>query len=153
MIIRKAIIRDIKIIHGLLAHYAAQDLLLPKSLSELYERLRDYSVIEADDPEHAVIGVCALGISWEDLAEIRSLAIKEDHQSMGLGTQLVDHCLQEAREFGLSKVFTLTYKPGFFIKMGFREVEKSVLPHKIWADCLKCPKFPDCDETALMIDL
>lgn len=151
--IRKALIRDVKPIHGLLGYYADQGLLLPRSLSELYDHLRDHFVIEEKGSQNSIIGVSALGICWEDLAEIRSLAIAQDEQGKGLGSQMVETCLQEARSLGLKKVFTLSYVPGFFSKLGFKEVEKSVLPHKIWGDCLKCPKFPDCDETAMMIDL
>jgi amino-acid N-acetyltransferase len=94
-----------------------------------------------------------LGICWKDLAEIESLAVSEALQGKGLGRKLVEACLHEARGLGLDKVFTLTYVPEFFVKLGFYEVDKSCLPHKIWADCLKCPKFPDCDETALMLQL
>lgn len=151
--IRKAIIQDVKAIHKLLSYYADQGLLLPRSLSELYDHLRDHFVLEEQGTQSSIIGVSALGICWEDLAEIRSLAIAKDVQGRGLGSQLVETCLEEARSLGLKKVFTLSYVPGFFSKLGFKEVEKSVLPHKIWGDCLKCPKFPDCDETAMMIDL
>ena len=151
--IRKAIIQDVKAIHKLLSYYADQGLLLPRSLSELYDHLRDHFVLEEKGTQSSIIGVSALGICWEDLAEIRSLAIANDEQGRGLGSQLVGTCLEEARALGLKKVFTLSYVPGFFSKLGFKEVEKSVLPHKIWGDCLKCPKFPDCDETAMMIDL
>ena len=153
IMIRKAIIKDVKSIYNLLSYYADQGLLLPRPLSELYDHLRDHFVIEDIQTENGVIGVCALGISWEDLAEIRSLAVSEDHHQKGMGTQLVEACLEEARSLGLNKVFTLSYMPEFFVKMGFIEVDKSVLPHKIWADCLRCPKFPDCDETAMMIQL
>lgn len=151
--IRKALIRDVKPIHRLLSYYADQGLLLPRSLSELYDHLRDHFVVEDRSSQNSIIGVSALGICWEDLAEIRSLAIAKNEQGKGLGSQLVETCLEEARSLGLKRVFTLSYVPGFFSKLGFKEVEKSVLPHKIWGDCLKCPKFPDCDETAMMIDL
>ena len=151
--IRKAIIQDVKAIHKLLSYYADQGLLLPRSLSELYDHLRDHFVLEEKGTQSSIIGVSALGICWEDLAEIRSLAIAKDEQGRGLGSQLVETCLEEARALGLKKIFTLSYVPGFFSKLGFKEVEKSVLPHKIWGDCLKCPKFPECDETAMMIDL
>ena len=151
--IRKAVIQDIKTIHKLLGYYAAQGLLLPRPLGELYDHLRDHFVLEMDNPDQAVIGVCALGICWEDLAEIKSLAIREDQHGKGFGSRLVEACLEEARSFGLKKAFTLTTVPEFFLTLDFKKVEKSVLPHKIWADCLKCPKFPDCDETAMMIDL
>ena len=164
--IRKAIMNDVGTIHEMLNYYAGKDLLLPRPLSELYDHLRDYFVIEnsGENPQRSpsikrnqsqaqVLGVCALGICWEDLAEIRSLAVDKDQQGRGLGSQLVEACLKEARVLGLKKVFVLTYVPRFFMGLGFQEVEKSSLPHKIWADCLKCPKFPDCDETALMLEL
>ena len=151
--IRKAVIRDVKPIHKLLSYYADQGLLLPRSLSELYDHLRDLFVVEDNQQWNPIIGVSALGICWEDVAEIRSLAVAEDHQKRGLGSQLVERCLEEAGSLGLKKVFTLSYVPGFFSRLGFKEVEKTVLPHKIWGDCLKCPKFPDCDETAMMIQL
>jgi amino-acid N-acetyltransferase len=153
MHIRKAIIGDIKEIHRLLNHYADQGLLLPRSLSELYDHLRDYVVLVPDDHRHLIHGVCGLRICWEDLAEIKSLAVSEDQQGKGSGIRLVETCLEESRFLGLKKVFTLTYVPDFFIKLGFNVVEKVTLPTKIWADCLNCPKFPDCDETALMINL
>ncbi|RLC29196.1 MAG: N-acetyltransferase [Deltaproteobacteria bacterium] len=153
MSIRKAVIRDVPAIQRILNDFAGRDLLLPRSLSELYDHLRDYFVLEEDGPGHSIHGVCGLGICWEDLAEIKSLAVGEDYQGKGAGSRLVEKCLQEALSLGLKKVFVLTYIPGFFVRFGFSEVDKSVLPHKIWADCLKCPKFPDCDETALMIDL
>jgi len=153
MMIRKAVIEDVTSIHRLLNGYADQGLLLPRPLSELYDHLRDHFVVEDDQTGRSLTGVSALGISWEDLAEIRSLAVSEDHRGKGLGSRLVETCLEEARVLGLNRVFVLSYVPDFFIKMGFKEMEKSVLPHKIWADCLRCPKFPDCDETALMIQL
>jgi len=151
--IRRAHIKDIKHIHKLLGHFADQGLLLPRSLSELYDHLRDFLVVREDGLERPLLGVCALGICWENLAEIRSLAVSEEHQGKKIGTQLVEACLEDARSFGLSKVFTLTYIPDFFSRLGFKEVEKSALPHKVWADCLNCPKFPDCDEQAMIINL
>ena len=153
MYIRKAVIQDIKAIQKILNHYAKKDFLLPRSLSELYDHLRDYFVLENTDQKRMIQGVCGLGISWEDLAEIKSLAVFEGHQSKGLGSQLVQMCLEDARSIGIKKVFALTYIPDFFVKLGFREVEKSTLPNKIWADCLKCPKFPDCGEIAVLIEL
>lgn len=151
--IRKAIIQDVKPIHKLLSDYGEQGLLLPRPLMELYEHLRDFRVAEGDNPKRSIVGVCALGICWEDLAEIRSLAVAQDQQGMRLGSQLVKICLEEAVSLGLKRVFTLTYTPDFFFTLGFKEVEKSTLPHKIWADCMKCVKFPDCDETAMMIEV
>ncbi|MEE9420265.1 MAG: N-acetyltransferase [Desulfatiglandaceae bacterium] len=153
MSIKKAVIGDVKAIHKILNYYADKGLLLPRSLSELYDHLRDFFVLEIGYQTNSIQGVSALGICWEGLAEIKSLAVTAAHQGKGLGSQLVEACLDEARNLGLESVFTLTYIPEFFTRLGFREVEKSVLPHKIWADCLKCSKFPDCDEKALMIEL
>lgn len=151
--IRKAVISDIEVIHRLLNHYADEGLLLPRSLSELYDHLRDFVVLEKNGPDHRVMGVCGLRICWDDLAEIKSLAVVQHMHGEGMGTRLVETCIREARSLGLKRVFTLTYVPAFFRKLGFGDVEKSVLPHKIWADCLNCPKFPNCDETALMLEL
>lgn len=152
-LIRRAVIGDIKPVHKLLSYYAGQGLLLPRSLSELYDHLRDYWVVEDASGDHPILGVCALGICWEDLAEIRSLAVMESQQKENLGTRLVKTCVEEARSLGVKRVFTLSYVPGFFMRLGFTKVDKGSLPHKIWADCLKCSKFPDCDETAMVMDL
>ena len=151
--LRKAIIQDVKSIHAILTNYADQDLLLPRSLSELYDHLRDFYVIENSEIKGSLLGVCTLSISWEDLGEIRSLAVVEEDQKRGLGSKLVEACLSEAVEIGITKVFVLTLIKGFFARFGFKEIEKSSLPHKIWADCLKCPKFPDCDEIAMILKL
>lgn len=148
--IRKARIADVKIIHKLLLNYAKDGLMLSRSLSELYEGIRDFYVYE---DQGDVVGTVCLQICWEDLAEVRSLAVIEGRGLRGIGRQLVEACLDEARELGLKRVFALTYKPGFFEKLGFHLIEKSELPHKIWTDCIKCPKFPECDELALSIDL
>lgn len=145
--IRNAKIEDVKKIHSLLNHYADKGLLLGRSYSALYDQLRDFKVFV--DEDDTVLGVCALHITWEDLAEIRSLAVLEDMQGRKMGSQLVRACLEEASQIGLLKVFTLTYQPGFFRKQGFLDIDKNKLPHKIWGDCLNCPKFPDCDEEAL----
>lgn len=148
--IRKARIPDTKSIHKLLNTYAKDGLMLSRSLSDIYEAIRDFYVCEANG---AVVGTVCLHICWEDLAEVRSLAVAEGDGGKGLGRQLVQACLEEARQLGLKRVFALTYKPGFFEKLGFHEIEKSELPHKIWGDCLKCPKFPECDEIAMSIAL
>ena len=149
--IRKAKISDVRSIHALLAHFADQGLLLPRSLSEIYDHLRDYTVMETSD--NNIVGIAALNICWEDLAEVKSLAVREDYQAKGMGRRLVEHCLSEAIVLGIYRVFTLTYHSNFFEKLGFKLVDKSSLPQKIWADCIKCPKFPDCDEIALLVEL
>jgi amino-acid N-acetyltransferase len=146
-------IGDIKPIHKLLNRYADRGLLLPRPLSELYDHLRDFVVLVENGDAGKILGICALGICWEDLAEIRSLAVIEEGRGNRYGRQLVEACLKEARTFGVVKVFVLTYAEGFFAKMGFKVVEKSTLPHKVWGDCLKCAKFPECDETAMLLEL
>jgi amino-acid N-acetyltransferase len=151
--IRKAYTKEVGQIHKLLGQYAGEGLLLPRSLSEIYDHLRDFFVMEDSSGNSDIIAVCALGICWEDLAEIRSLAVREDYQGRGYGSLLVNRCLEEAASLGVKKVFTLTYVTGFFSTIGFRQIEKTALPHKIWADCFKCPKFPDCDEIAMMKEL
>lgn len=145
--IRKAKIADVKFIQAIVNQYAEQGQMLPRSLNELYEHLRDFSLYEQD---HEILGVCALHISWDGLAELRSLAVRPEHSGKGLGTALVKQCLTEAGELGAEKVFVLTYQDKFFRKMGFATVDKKELPHKIWTDCLNCVKFPDCDETAML---
>lgn len=148
--IRKAKINDVKEIQKLLTNYASQGEMLSRSLSELYEALRDFYVCEE---QGRVVGTSALHIVWEDLAEVRSVAVAADAGRRGIGTRVVGACLDEARALGLRRLFCLTYKPDFFATFGFRVVDKSELPHKVWGDCIKCVKFPDCDEIAMILDL
>jgi amino-acid N-acetyltransferase len=148
--IRKARIADVKPIQLIINEYADQGQMLPRSLNELYEDLRDFSVFEDNG---GIAGVCALHISWDGLAEVRSLAVRKDRIRNGIGASLVKHCLHEADELGAERVFVLTYQERFFKKLGFSLVDKKELPHKIWTDCLNCVKFPNCDETALIISL
>ena len=148
--IRKAKLTDVKEIQRLTQPYSARGEILPRSLSELYDHLRDFFVYVRD---RKVMGTCALHICWEDLAEIRTLAVEEEDQRKGVGAKLVKACLEESKELGVKKVFALTYRPEFFERQGFHKVDKSTLPHKIWSDCLKCVKFPDCDEIALVKEL
>ncbi len=147
MKIRKAKISDIKTIHKLINDFSKKGQMLPRSLNELYENIRDFFVAEED---RKILGVCALHILWEDLAEIRSLIVQKEYRKKSIGTLLVKKCLSEAKQFGVKKVFVLTYIPEFFKKVGFKEIEKSQLPQKIWGDCIRCPKFPECDEIALI---
>jgi amino-acid N-acetyltransferase len=151
--VRKAIISDIHDIHALLTYYGGKGVLLPRPLSELYDHMRDYFVAESLQKKNEILAVCGLGICWEDLAEIKSLAVFEELQGMGVGSTLVEACMKEAQSFGLKKVFALTYIPDFFSRFGFKKVSKSLLPQKIWADCLKCTKFPNCDEVAMLLTL
>ncbi len=147
--IRKATIQDIISIHGLLQKYGNKGELLPRPLSELYDHVRDFSVF-TDERENKLIGCCALQFCWEELAEIRSLAVDSQHAGMKIGSKLVETTLSEAKSFKISRVFALTYRPEFFKKFGFVVIDRSKLPLKIWADCILCVKFPDCDEIAMM---
>ncbi|MBI4378045.1 MAG: N-acetyltransferase [Nitrospinae bacterium] len=148
--IRKALIRDAKEILGIINFFANRGEMLHRSTNEIYENIRDFIVYETDEE---VVGVSSLHIDWEDLAEIRSLAVKEKSSNRGIGSAMVRECIREAKELGIKKVFTLTYVPPFFEKLGFKMVDKSQFPHKIWSDCVKCPKFPGCDETALIYEI
>jgi amino-acid N-acetyltransferase len=151
-LIRKARIGDVREIQKMLATHAQRGELLPRSLSELFDNLRDIFVY-ADDSPPQIMGTCSMHICWEDLAEIRSLAVRPSCQRRGIGRKLVEACISEAVTLGLYRVLVLTYQVQFFAKLGFSVVDKGELPHKIWADCLKCVKFPECDETAMVLEL
>ncbi len=148
--IRKAAINDVKDIQELINFYAKKDKMLPRSVNELYENIRDFFVYEKNGK---VAGCVALHISWEDLAEIKSLAVAESKQKQKIGTALVDAGLEDAKRLKVKRVFALTYVPKFFEKLGFKKVEHSELPHKIWSECIRCVKFPDCEEVALVKDI
>ena len=146
--LRKAIIGDVGRIQALVNHYASKETMLGLSLSEIYDQIRDFTV--AEGPRRSLIGVCALHVIWDDLAEIRSLAVDPKIRRRGVGRSLVERCLEEARGLQIPKVFALTYQAEFFGRIGFARVDKAELPHKVWRDCLKCTKFPNCDETAVL---
>lgn len=149
--IRKAKLADVPHIVKLINGFADRGELLHRSLNEIYENIRDYYV--AEDESGEVGGCCALHVSWENLAEIKSLVIADSLQRSGVGTRLLAACLDDARELCVPRIFALTYKPEFFEKNGFRRVDKAELPHKIWSECINCPKFPDCGEEALIRDI
>jgi len=148
MKVDKARIGDAQRMHQLVNSFADKGEMLPRALSEIYEHLRDYFVIR--DASDQLVACGALHICWADLAEIKSVAVTGDKQGQRLGSLLVEACLNEARELGIPTVFCLTYKQGFFERHGFRLVDKMELPRKVWAECYSCPKFPDCDEVALI---
>lgn len=150
MFIRKAKLTDSESIHKLVNHYAKKGLMLARSRSAIYENIRNYSVMENDGE---VVGVGALSILWSDLAEVRTLAVKESLSGQGIGKKLVEHFIEEAEELEIKKVFTLTYQDAFFDKCGFKVISKENMPHKIWKDCLNCPKFPNCDEVLMVIEI
>ena len=148
--IRKATLQDACQIHQLLLVYVEDGLVLPRSLMDIFEAIRDFYVFVEDD---RVIGAAALSIYREDLAEVRSLVVHENYGGHGIGRRLVEACISEARQLDIGRVFALTYQQTFFEKLGFGVIEKSELPQKIWGDCIKCPKFPECDEIALILSL
>jgi len=148
--IEKARISDVPQMHQLINYFADKGEMLARSLSEIYENIRDYFVVRQGE---RVIACTALHVSWSDLAEIKSLVVAEDSQKQGIGDQLVEACLSEARELGIVIIFCLTYKPTFFERFGFLQVDKMELPRKVWTECYRCPKFPNCDEVALICHL
>ena len=148
--VEKAKISDVTQIHKLINSFASKGEMLARPLSELYENVRNHFVIRQSE---RIIACAALHVVWSDLAEIKSLAVAEDKQKQGIGAQLVEACLNEAKELGIPTVFCLTYKPIFFEKFGFSQRDKMELPRKVWTECYRCPKFPNCDEVALVCQL
>ena len=148
--VEKARIRDVAQMHKLINYYADRGEMLARPLSEIYENVRDYFVVRQGEQ---VIACAALHVSWLDLAEIKSLAVAETSRKQGIGAQLVEACLNEAKGLGIDTVFCLTYNPAFFEKFGFSQVDKMELPRKVWTECYRCPKFPNCDEVALVYHL
>jgi len=146
----KARIGDIPQIHKLINRFAEKGEMLPRALSELYENIRDFFVVREGEQ---LVACAALHIFWSDLAEIRAVSVVEEMHDQGAGALLVQVCLEEAMGLGIETIFCLTYKPDFFEKCGFRQVAKMELPRKVWGECLRCPKFPDCDEVALVYKL
>ncbi|MEN8126505.1 MAG: N-acetyltransferase [Planctomycetota bacterium] len=146
MQIRDAKIGDVRRIHELINTYAEVERMLFASVSDIYEKLLTFVVAEDDGQ---VVGCCAVGVLWEDLAEIKSLAVDQGYFGKGIGRALVAACTDKARQLGLKKVFTLTLEPAFFERMNFVRVEKSALPMKVWSDCTYCSKQDHCDEIAL----
>ena len=145
--VEKAKITDVVQIHQLVNYFAEKGEMLARPLSELYEEVRDFFVVRENGK---VVACVALHVSWSDLAEIKALAVAEDSQGQRVGARLVEACLKDAKSLGISTVFCLTYKPAFFEKIGFSRVDKMQLPRKVWTECYRCSKFPDCDEVALV---
>jgi amino-acid N-acetyltransferase len=150
-LVRRARVSDASEIQRLVAVFADRDEMLHRSLGEIYENIRDFYV--GEDELGRIAGCGGLHVCWSHLAEIKSLAVDEGQQGKGYGKRLVLSCLDEARELGLKTVFALTYKPEFFLRLGFRVVDKATLPHKVWNECIRCPKFPSCGEIAVVYEL
>lgn len=147
---RKAVFRDVEPIFNLVADYAKEGIMLMRSRNTLYETLRD--MVVAVDDEGKVVGVGGLHMLWDGVAEVRTMAVAPKLTRHGIGREIVERLMAEGKELGVTKFITLTYKPGFFQKLGFRTVTKEELPHKMWKDCIDCPKFPNCDEIAMVYD-
>ena len=148
--VEKAKISEVTGIHKLVNSFAGRGEMLARPLSEIYENIRDFVVVRKGK---RIVGCAALHVMWSDLAEIKSVAVDEEVQHQGIGNQLVTAIIKDAEELGITTVFCLTYKSEFFKKIGLKEVEKMSLPQKIWTECYRCPKFPNCDETAMTIQL
>lgn len=149
--IRKAQIQEVPEIRRFLAEFTLEGGILPRTLADLYGQLRDYFVYRED--RGPIIGVAALHVCWAGLGEIRSLAVRQEQRGSGLGSQLVRTCLDEARILGLNEIFLLTLVPDFFKRFGFRVVSREDLLPIVWADCVNCVKFPDCDEIPMLLQL
>lgn len=151
MELRKARVKECQAIQQFVNSFAEKGEVLPRSRANVYENIRDFFVLV--DGEGNLIGTAALHVVWEDLAEIRSLLVDEKARGRGYGKDLANACVDEARQLGIKMVFALTYNPDFFVKLGFTREDKSALPHKIWADCIHCPHFPDCNEVPVVRSL
>ena len=145
--VEKARVSDANSMHRMISYFADKGEMLPRALSDIYEGIRDYFVVRKGNQ---VIACAALHVNWGDLAEIRSLAVAEQEQNQKIGSLLIQACFNEAKELGIPKVFCLVRKPGFFERQGFQLIDKTDLPQKVWAECYRCPKFPNCDEVALI---
>ncbi|HPC04299.1 MAG TPA: N-acetyltransferase [Syntrophales bacterium] len=151
--IKKARVGDVRMMHRMINASAAKGEILPRSLMDLYGSLRDFYVY-LDKEGGPIVGICAMHIFWENLAEIRSLFVDDAYRRKGIGRILVEACISEAITLEIYRVFSLTYQREFFRSLNFMEVDRSTLPEKIWSDCFKCPKYPDfCDEVAMILEL
>ena len=146
-LLRKARTGDVIAIQRIINAFADKGAMLHRSLSELYENVRDFYVVEESGE---IVGCSALHVNWKDLAELKSLAVLESCQGRGYGRLLVQACVDEAESVGVTKVFALTYVPELFEKLNFFRMDRALLPRKVWTECVYCPKFPDCGEIAVM---
>jgi len=162
--IEKAQIRDVEEILDLVNGFAASNLMLPRGPQYLYENIRDFVIASDRDVElcsltetrevlHLIVACGSLHVLWEDIAEIRALAIHPDYQHLGLGSKLVEYMKEEAKQLGIHHLFTFTLTEEFFKALGFRRKNRKELPAKVWGECSRCPKYFQCDEVGMVLDL
>ena len=147
---RKATLKDAKKIQKLVNGFAGEGTMLPRSLNEIYDNIRDFWIVEENGE---IIACCALHPVWDDMVEVKSLAVDRTYHRKQIGRKLVEACLGEASEIGAARAFALTFVPDFFEKLGFEKGHKEDMPHKIWSECIKCPHFPDCDEVLVVKEI
>lgn len=148
--LRPAKLSDVDAILKLVNNHAKQGLMLMKSPLDIYRNILSFVVYEVDGH---VVGCSRLVVLWKDIGEVASLAVADEYKRHGIGRELVHACLEKAKEIALPRVFALTYQVPFFKACGFHVVERETLPHKVFGDCLNCPKADNCDETAVIIDV
>jgi amino-acid N-acetyltransferase len=146
--IRPARVSDVPGIQHQIQVFADRGLMIRRTLAELYQSIREFLV--ALDHENRVVGCVALHVFWDDLAEIRCLAVAEHVQGLGIGRRLVEACWEMARELEIKSIFALTSSTGFFERCGYQQIERTELPQAVWSECVRCPSFPNCQETALI---
>ena len=148
--VRKAIVSDVLSLYDIINEFANIDMMLPRALHELYENIRDFFVaVDTDNGE--VLGCAALHVNWANLAEVKSVAVRKECQGKGVGKKLIEQCIEEAKELEVSDIFCLTYQPEFFKTLGFKIIDRTSLPRKVWGECIRCPKFNNCTETAMSL--
>jgi amino-acid N-acetyltransferase len=146
--LRRARTADVVAMQRLINQFAERGEMLSRALHELYEDLRDFSVIEEDGE---IVACAALHVNWANLAEVKSVAVAEHCRRKGYGRRLIEACIADARALGVASVFCLTYRPDFFGALGFVEIDRNMLPRKVWSECVRCPKFSDCTEIAMLL--
>jgi amino-acid N-acetyltransferase len=161
IVIKKAQVRDVQEILDLVNGYAAADMMLPRGPQYLYENIRDfviasdhkvpvYSMMETHEVLHLIVACGSLHVLWDDIAEIRALAIHPDYQHLGLGSKLVETMIQEAKQLGIKRLYTFTLTENFFKTLGFKRQKREELPPKMWGECSRCPKYFKCDEVGMV---
>ena len=162
--IQKAQIRDVEEIIELVNGFAARNLMLPRGPQYVYENIRDfviasdrnvpvYSIAETREILHLLVACGSLHVLWDDIGEIRALAIHPDYQHLGLGSKLIELMKEEARQLGLKHLFTFTLTEDFFKRLGFKRQGRDELPPKVWGECSRCPKYFKCDEIGMVLEI